>query len=279
MNLKPASRAQLVGPACVLLLGLGGAVGCSAYPTFKDAPINCSVEDEYDFDPNPPSMTFSCYGDSTPDSSVGVGAGGGVCGGQPAIVLRSSHNDDWGSTCNGSSFGPLDRSSYEGVSFWARAPGNTSKGFTISLSDANNTDKSLGGNCTTYTIPDGGVAGATITTFMDPSNPNTFISGTAIASRLPDECGNNHGNGYDLAMAVTSEWVLYTIPWGRFTQWAYPNRVPNSVLTETGNVPGTGLLTNELFSLAIRPSKEVQFELWIDKLGFYRKKKPDAGQM
>jgi hypothetical protein len=79
-------------------------------------------------------------------------------------------------------------------------------------------------------------------------------------------------------MAVTNEWALYTIPWSNFTQGAYPNRVPNSVLTETGDVPGTGLLTSKLFSLGIRPPKEAPFELWIDKLSFYRKKaNPDAG--
>jgi hypothetical protein len=45
-------------------------------------------------------------------------------------------------------------------------------------------------------------------------------------------------------------------------------------------VPGTGLLTTELFSLGIRPPKEAPFELWIADMGFYRKKvQPDAGQM
>jgi hypothetical protein len=282
MNLQPTSRAQLVGPACVLLLGLGGAVGCSAYPTLKDVSINCSVENQYDFDPSPPSITFACYGDSTPDASAGVGVGGGVCGGPSAQVLISSHNDDWGSTCNGSSFGPLDRSSYDGLSFWARAPDNSSKGFTLSLDDANTTvydpNSTPGGHCKYYNATDGGIGGSTINAAVDPAT-GQVISGSAIASRLPDECGNNKGNSYTDVVAVTSEWALYTIPWGQFTQAAYPNRVPNSVLTETGNVPGTGLLTDQLYYLAIRPSKEVAFELWIDKLGFYRKKKPDAGQM
>jgi hypothetical protein len=281
MSLKPASRAQLVGPACVLLLGLGGAVGCSAYPTLRDASINCSAEAEYDFDPL--AVTFSCYFDGTPDASAGANnsqpiGGEGLCGSQTAQVLSASHDNDWGTTCGVGNFGPLDRSNDEGLSFWARAPDNSSKGFTISLYDANNTDQSVGGNCRTYGIPDGGVQGSTITTFLDPATGQP-ISGTAIASRLPDECGNNHTNSYDFVASVTSEWILYTIPWPKFTQAAYPNRVPNPVLTETGNVPGTGLLTTQLWSLGLRPSKEVAFELWIDKLGFYRKKKPDAGQM
>ncbi len=267
-------------PLCAaLVLGLGAAVGCGAYSTFKDEPINCSVEDQYDF--NPLTVSFACYCDSTPDASVGVTPetldGVGLCGTQSAQVLFSNHCNDWGSTCgpNGN-FGPLDESAYEGVSFWARAPGNVSKGFTFSLYDANNTDKSAGGNCTTYNIADGGVQGATITAFLDPSTGQP-ISGAAIGSRLPDECGNNHTNSYDYIMAVTSEWALYTIPWADFTQSAYPNRVPNPVLTDVGNVPGTGLLTTQLFSLGIRPPKEAPSALWIDKLGFYRRTRHDAG--
>ncbi|MGA7741891.1 MAG: hypothetical protein ABSF35_09480 [Polyangia bacterium] len=279
MSLKRTSRAQLL-----LLLGLGGAVGCSAYPTFPDASSNCSVDDQYDFDPNPPTITFACYFDSTPDASAGATVvtldGNGLCGNQSAQVLTSSHCNDWGSTCNGSTFGPRDESAYQGLSFWARAPGNGSKGFTISLYDANNTPTTEGGNCTVYAIPDGGVQGSTITVYQDPNNPGATISGAAIATRLPNECGNNKTNSYDYVMSVTSDWVLYTIPWPDFTQSAYPNRVPNVDLTQTGNVPGTGLLTTELFSLGIRPPKEAPFELWIADMGFYRKKvQPDAGQM
>ena len=286
---KRISRAQLPrGLACVLLLGLGGAVGCNAYPTFRDEPINCSVEAEYEFDPNPPSVSFACYFAATPDASAGASPGQiegeGLCGARSAQVLRSSHCNDWGSTCNGSNFGPsgsgIDRSTYEGVSFWARAPGNTSKGFTISLYDANTTDIGSGGNCRIYTGADGGLQGSTISAFQDPNNPGTTIGGAAIASRFPDECGNNRTDGFDNQMVVTSEWALYTIPFGRFTQTAFPNRVPNSVLTEAGNVPGTGLLTTELWSLSIRPPKEAAFEIWIAKLGFYKKVQtagPDAG--
>jgi hypothetical protein len=206
-------------------------------------------------------------------------------------VIRVSHHNDWGINCSFNSFAdhttnpdgswwyfPRDESAWEGLSFWARAPGNTSKGFTLALDDANTTVNTKGGKCKAYNAADGGLGGSTINAALDPAT-GQVISGSAIASRQPDECENNKGNSYTDVVTVTSEWVFYTIPWVQFAQQAFPNRVPNSVLTETGNVPGTGLLTNELFSLAIRPPKEVQFELWIDKLGFYRKKKPDAGQM
>jgi hypothetical protein len=265
----------------VLLLGLGAAVGCSAYPTFKEVPINCSAEDQYEFDPNAVSTSVSCYGDPyTADASQSVAGGDGPCGSKSALVLRTSHYNDWGSGCNFYSFAaydnattksiPRDEHTWEGLSFWARAGENTSKGFTISLSDANNTKIADGGNCKVYSV-DGGTAGQIIVNLTDP-NTGQSISGSATASRLPDECGNNRGNGYDFVMTVTSEWAFYTIPWEKFTQWAYPNRVPNPVLTETGTVAGTGLLTSKLFGLGIRPPKEAPFELWIDKLNFYRKK-------
>jgi hypothetical protein len=296
MSLKPASRAQLVGPACVLLLGLGGAVGCSAYPTFKDTTINCSVEDQYDFDPNPVSPAGRCDGDSTPDASASVNSetieGKGRCGSTQALVFRSSHHNDWGTNCQFTSFNsydqststtiPRNESAWEGLSFWARAPDSSSKGFTLSLDDANTTvydpNSTPGGHCKYYNATDGGIGGSTINAAVDPAT-GQIISGSAIASRLPNECGNNKGNSYTDVVAVTSEWAFYTIPWDQFTQAAYPNRVPNSALTETGNVPGTGLLTDQLYYLSIRPSKEVDFELWIDKVRFYREMKPDAGQM
>jgi hypothetical protein len=200
-------------------------------------------------------------------------------------VLTSAHNNDWGSTCGpNSDFGPLDESAYEGISFWARASEGTSQGFTFSLYDANNTlaadpknpNAPGSGHCKNYNATDGGIAGSTTVGVVDPQT-NQVLTGVAVASRQPDECGNNKTNSYDYVMAVTNKWALYTIAWANFTQGAYPNRVPNSVLTETGDVPGTGLLTSELFSFGIRPPKEAPFELWIDKLSFYRKKVHDAG--
>ncbi len=298
MRLRRILRAQFVcpaGPVCMLLLGLAGAVGCSAYPTLRDVPINCSVEDQYDFDPRPVGLDAWCSGDGiTPDASATANPatldGDGVCKSTQALVFSASHNNDWGSTCGFNNFAtydnttkltsPRDESPWDGLSFWARDPGNTSKGFTISLDDANTTvydiNSTPGGHCKIYSV-DGGTQGQTIVTLTDPSTGQT-ISGAATTSRLPDECGNNRGNGYYDVLVVTSEWAFYTIPWNQFTQWPYPNRVPNSVLTDTGPVPGTGLLTAELYGLGLRPPKETAFELWIAKLGFYREKKPpDAG--
>jgi hypothetical protein len=289
MRLNRESREQFLRArqlyAGVLLLGLGGTAGCSSEPLYRDEPINCStVEADYDFDPMPATFTFSCYYDGTPDGGgpLNPTVGDGPCGSKSALGFISSHNNDWGSTCNGSTFGPIDRSNYEGFSFWARAAAGTSQGFTFSLYDANDTlapdpthPNAPGGHCKNYNATDGGIAGSTTVVVTDPQT-NQVLSGVAVASRQPDECGNNKTNSFDYVMAVTNEWALYTIPWSKFTQGAFPNRAPNSVL-DAGTVPGTGLLTTELYSLGIRPPKEAPFELWIDKLSFYRQKLHDAG--
>jgi len=310
MSLTSASSARFfrsTGPALVVLLGLGGAVGCSAYSTLRDVAIDCKVDTEpytqYEFDPNTVLPDVVCDGDSTPDAfptghytqNVEPIEGNGRCESTRSLVIRVSHHNDWGINCTFNSFAnhtvnpdgswtyfPRDESAWEGLSFWARAPDNTSKGFTLSLDDANTTvydaQKTPGGHCKNYNAADGGLGGATINAAVDPAT-GQIISGAAVASRLPDECGNNKGNSYTDVVTVTSEWAFYTIPWNQFTQQAYPNRVPNSVLTEVGTVPGIGLLTNKLYYLSIRPPKEAPFELWMDKVTFYRKKghRPDAG--
>jgi hypothetical protein len=269
--------------------------------------IDCKVDTEpytaYEFDPNTVVPDVVCDGDSTPDAfptghytqNVEPIEGNGRCESTQSLVIRVSHHNDWGINCSFNSFAdhivnpdgswmytPRDESAWEGLSFWARAPGNVSKGFTIYLDDANTTvmdpNSTPGGHCKIYSAADGGLGGSTINAAVDPAT-GQVVSGSAIATRLPDETGNNKGNSYYDVVTVTSEWAFYTIPWGQFAQQAYPNRVPNSVLTETGNVPGTALLTNKLFFLSIRPPKEAPFELWMDKVSFYRKKGhgPDAG--
>jgi hypothetical protein len=304
MSLKPASSAQLprlARPALVLLLGLGGAVGCSAYPSLRDEPINCSADSDYEFDPSTVSTNMRCDRDSTPDCGQSAPTlvpieGGGRCGSNAALEISLVHNNDWGAHCpfinfivnygtsdaGTSTSLPRDESAWEGLSFWARAPGNVSKGFTVYLDDANTTVMDInytpGGHDKIYSAADGGLGGATINAAVDPAT-GQVISGAAVASRQPDETGNNKGNSYYAVMLVTSEWVFYTIPWKQFTQQPYPNRVPNSILTQTGDVPGTGLLTNQLYGLTIGPPKEAPFDLWLDQVTFYRKKGhgPDAG--
>ena len=291
MTIKRTSRTQLLRPACLLLLGLGGAGGCAAYPTVKDVPVNCSVENGYEFDlvdafdkvGNPQTLWgFSgdsiCNPPAPGDASVSLAVepikGEARCGSTAALVLRASHCNDWGGMFGFNSLGVngkgLDRSKYEGMSFWARAPGNTSKGFTLLLDDANTAAGVSDSRCKAYAA-DGGVQGQSTGTIVDQNG--NVISGVVGAAPLPDQCGNS----YVAPVVVTSEWAFYPVPFSSFTQTATPNRVPNSVLTETGGIPGTGLLTSALWNLILRFPKESNLELWIDNLAFYRKATPDAG--
>jgi hypothetical protein len=293
----------VMGAICagVLLLGLGGSVGCDKYPTYKDVPINCSVTDQYDFAPlagfesafwgpsgdtlcNPASLSKAVQSD-----------GGPQCGTmKAALVIRSSHCNDWGSLTGFSNFGSpaKDESACLGLSFWARSPGNSTKTFTILLDDMNTfkqdpptTDASaqqeIDGGTGSYCVDltaDGGTApqsGPSPGTTFDPSG--NIIPGSSGAAPLPNQCGNS----YSAIVLVTSEWRLYTIPWAKFVQDANPNRVPNSDLTQIGPTAGTALLTNRLRNLVLRFPKEAEMELWLADMGFYAPKgtlpRNDAG--
>ncbi len=280
MSCKRISRARLgTAPLCLLLFSLGGAAGCTTYQTFKVVPVDCTADDGYAIKSFNAFETvgdtpFWTAGDKTPDAgttdTVQTIPDGPRCGSKAAVVLRTSGNNDWGSIFGLNVFNPGDVSMYEGLSFWARAPGNTTKGFTLSLDDPNTANIS-GSNCKFYGSAGG--TGAPGGTAIDPNTGQTLSSGTVTRAIYPDECGNS----YTTVVLATSEWEFYTVPFSAFHQTATPNRVPNAVLTEAGNVPGTGLLTNKLLTFILRWPKQATAELWLDDLGFYRRQM-DAGQ-
>jgi hypothetical protein len=191
--------------------------------------------------------------------------GGGRCGSKAATVFRSAHNNDWGSMYGYNNFGPIDRSQDDGISFWARAPGNTTKGFTLLLDDPN-----TAASTTSYCVDNGpsndSSSGQGTATGAN-GGEGVSTSGSASFSGYPESCGNS----YAAVMLVTSGWTFYAVPFSQFQQSAEPNRVPNERLTKVGNVPGTGLLTQDLRYLVLRFPKESNAELWLDNLAFYRK--------
>lgn len=267
--------------ALFLLLGLAVVSGCDSYTTLKDVALDCSLEDGYEFLPMSTldkvgDKVFWGSGDNTPGKSVGSDADGNVlvesmpdgprCGSGAAAVVRASGNNDWGCLFGFNLFGaPRDASAYEGLSFWARSPGPTTKGFLLLLNDPNTAIMS---GVTSHCIDLGAeTAGSqAIQVYVDGQAVST--SGAVTRPTLANECGN----GYGLAMSVTSDWRLYTIPFGAFQQDPKPNRVPNALLTNVGNVPENGLLTDQLLSLILRMPKAAKAELWLDNLAFYRKK-------
>jgi hypothetical protein len=296
-------RAVGVAVASTLLLALGGVFTCSTYPTYKGLPDDCAAVQEYELyslDKDPLKGTRDLTLDNTnnwyasPDYTPPAGAGvltnddaavkyvaftqltavdpipdGPVCGITKATVLRASHNNDWGGMFGPWDFGttPQNASDWTGIGFWARAPGNTTKGFTLSLADANTETDANGGLCHIY-ITDGGTAAQT--GGGGESNPltGTTLSGSsATRAPYPDECDN----GYTVAMQVTSDWRFYPVPFSEFQQTPGPNRVPNSVF-DAGTVPGTGLLTSALRHFVFRMPRGAEGELWLARLAFYRKK-------
>jgi hypothetical protein len=247
------------------VLVLGAAGGCGAYSTIVNLPIDCSVENAYEFEPSPVDLsTAYSSGDATAGATISTTVGpipdGSLCNATTALEITAHHNDDWGALAgfygftSGNTY--RDESAYQGLSFWARAPGPTGKGFTMEIADANTfaTDADAGTNCTNY--GDAGTSG--------PKYDSTgmLIPGAATAATPPDACGNS----YSTTAKVTVGWRFYVIPFSQFHQGAMPNRVPNGVL------PGNGLLTNQLMGLVFRMPKGEDMDLWIAKLGFYRKK-------
>ncbi len=288
MSLKRTLAVQLpraagAAAAGTLLLGLGGVLGCSPYTTLKDVPIDCTADVGYNFQyiesgnalvqDDPPNSTGNWWsaGDTPPPdggvsrafSTIDQIPDGDRCGSLTADVLHSSHYNDWGSLFGYNVFKAAGAQDYQGISFWARAPGNTTKGFTIILDDDNTA--SDGSYCTPVDA-DAGTQEQGGGNFYDPST-GTIISGSTNAAPLPSQCGND----YSVAMLVTSEWRFYTIPFSAFQQSDKPNRVPNADLTNVGNVAGTGLMTSNLRVLLIRIPREAEMELWIDDLAFYKK--------
>jgi hypothetical protein len=271
MNLERRCIFVFVVPA----LGLGLS-GCSAYSTMKDLPLECDVENAYEFDPMPVPLANSYPAASDMTAGITTVAvapipEGGLCGATTALVITASHNNDWGALAGFYSFGVRDESAYQGLSFWARAPGPSNKSFTLALDDANtyaaDPDAGAGTNCRDYGA-DGGVGGPT-GGGIDPAT-NMPIPGVSIGVLPADACGNQYTN----AMTVTTDWRLYTVPFTEFHQTSMPNRAPNQELTERGPLPKSGLLTNKLMNIVIRLPRDATTELWIAKLTFYRNKPP-----
>jgi hypothetical protein len=256
------------------------------------APYAISVYESYE--PDDPSNLAPWYAaaDFTPGATITTSPNGstlpatpiegdGRCGSHSALLLESHGHHDWGSTFGDYRIGtystpaPLDVSGYEGVAFWARDPGYTSrydgpttKSIALNLVDVHGTPNIAtgymvtydGSACTNY-IADGGAA---------PNVPVSTATGSTPTGSMPvspivypaDACNNAL---FTLPIVLTDEWQLYTIPFGAFKENALPNREPH------------GLDLSALMSFTISVPKEEQLELWIDDFGFYRRNARDGG--
>lgn len=280
-----------------LALALCAALGCSTYSTYKSAPIDCSVMNAYDLDVVDSEFMMT-YGASDHTTDAGVTPkvegipGGPLCGDATALHVVGASYNDWGSLFGFYGFGNKDESAREGMSFWARAPGNGQKGITILLDDPNTFNPNAncpasadagavtiippgdGGNayCTTYCTPDAGAVTASPPAY-DPSNGMPLSSGSSTAPLPENACSNS----YQTEISLTADWAFYTIPFSQFQQQATPDRVPNSTLSMVGSSPQTKMLTSSISKVTFRLPKGSPYELWFDRLGFYGKKRGSDG--
>jgi hypothetical protein len=290
-------HAAQIARAGALLVVLGGAAGCAAYPTHKPpVPVDCTVENRYDIESidaefmMPWASPDQMNGGATMTAAVTPLPDGSLCGDTTAFLMQGANNNDWGSLAGFYSFGPHDESSRTGLSFWARISGNVDPTFNILIDDYNTYDPYItctadagaippipdsGVNCTTYCTSDGG-AGSTMVIQVD-QNGTPISSGTSTVAYPSNGCGN----AYQLQqpVVVTADWRFYTIPFYMFQQPHDARRVSsdNPSLNEQGTAPGTPMLTNRIDNMTFRFPKGGPVELWIDRLGFYRPKAGDGG--
>jgi hypothetical protein len=284
-NLRSNVRSPRLARAGAVALAFSSALGCTAYSTYKPpVPPDCSVMNAYDIENIDAELTKAWSSKDNTDGSISTDAGtipgGPLCGDGNVLVVKGDHDNDWGSLFGFYAFGRKDESTREGLSFWARAPGNTGKAFTLLLDDLNTYDPYVsctpdggtvlppgdaGAFCTTYCTLDAGASGTPPTYGPDGT---LLSSGTSVAPPPANACGNE----YSTEVVVTGDWQFYTIPFDRFQQAHNPNKVPNAVFTETGSAPGTTLMTSAIMNMIFRFPKESAEDLWISDLGFYSKK-------
>src|SRR5665213_2210036 len=96
----------------VLFLTLGGAVGCNAYPTLKNVPIDCTADSAYDiqyvytFDTTASTMFYGS-GDHPSDADVSQMPAvqsltdGARCGSTTALLLHTPITTTIGDRCSG----------------------------------------------------------------------------------------------------------------------------------------------------------------------------------
>lgn len=150
-------------------------------------------------------------------------------------------------------------------------PAYTTKGVTVYFDDALTTQTALNFNNVAnqvhsdQLIPDTCMQappsmGSCVTT-QDPNTGTTTMTGAGCVP-VPGQCGNS----YTRTLTLTDDWRLYLLPFSSFLQDALPNRHDGPMDLA------------HIFTFGVRFPKESVAEVWISKLGFYRKKASDGGR-
>jgi hypothetical protein len=260
------------------------ACGCSAVSPRPKKALDCSVKDAYDFSNifNFANGTSNWYqfADSTPGGVPDVADAGsnvlvanveapGDCGDPGdlgALELKA-----YGHNFYGTGFGDYQHNNssshaigtgYDGISFWARSPGDTDKTFMLYVDDGRTIvltpDATDGGP----TLGPGDTVPGSYCQLPPPQSlgtPACYYGGAlppAMATRVPQasECGNQ----FHTYVTTTADWQLYLIPWTELVQWPCPNRLDG------------GIDIGDIRQIEIKFLQGTNYDLWLDNIEFYR---------
>ncbi len=282
------------------------AAGCATKPRTATSTVDCAQGDAYEF-LSPAIFDFTAaepgwfqYADATPggspdltDPTVSSNIRSvvldppGRCGDTNIIKLQASgHNfygtgfgdyfhNDQGSRAHGAG--------YDGISLWARSPGNTDKTFLLSVDDGQTIvlrPPAVDGGGLPGPLPgdqdldgDGFIGPGDIVRGTRCRLPPTqtlvrvacYSSATlppAAATRVPepDECGNQ----FHAYVTTTDDWQLFLLPWDELVQWPCPNRLSG------------GIDPADIAGFTITFIQGSTYDLWLDNIAFYRRRL-DAG--
>jgi hypothetical protein len=287
---------------CAALVG----AGCAAKPRAATGTVDCSQGDGYEFS-SPPLFDFNgdqkgqvgwfLYADETPGGFPDPALGSNVttvlldppgrCGDTHVVELKAFGHNFYGTGFGDYQHNPestrANGTGFDGISFWARSPGNTDKTFLWSMDDgrtivlrppapdggglppATPADQDLDGD---GLIGPGDIAGGTrcrLPPTQTVIRAACYANGTlppASATRVPepDECGNS----FHTYVTTTDDWQLYLLPWDQLVQWPCPNRLAG------------GIDPADIAGITITFIQGSTYDLWLDNIAFYRRRL-DAG--
>jgi hypothetical protein len=282
---------------CVLLVVAG--CGTSNRQTAEPGLVDCSAGDAYEFlnisnfDASGDSGWFS-YADPTPNGkfelrqSVNFPDSPPRCGDAGRLELVASglnfYGAGFGDWAHNEEGGRARGAGYEGISFWARSPGNTDKTFMLYVDDgrtivlrgtveggstavpSGSNDQDLNGN---GLRDSGDIAGGTSCRIPPPDEVGRaacYFGGAlppSTPTRVPepDECGNR----FHTLVTTTQNWQLFFLPWDKLVQFPCPNRLEG------------GINPDDIAMLEIKFAQGTNYEVWLDNIAFYRLR-ADAGR-
>jgi hypothetical protein len=271
------------------------------------ASVACSVANAYQFSPfdmfEGGDSGWYLYTDKTPGGVPHIPGGVPIpadnsnvpvtqlnpprCGSTGALELEAYGNNYWGAGFadwkHNARSGQGDGHEYQGISFWARSPGNTDKTFLLRVDDdrtyVTQTPATDAGSLPAVISGDqdldgdgllgpGDIAAETnckLPPAQKLGDPACYYGGVQAPDAVtrvpqPGECGNP----FHTYVTTTEDWQLYLIPWSRLVQWPCPNRL------EGGIDPYT------IRKIEVRLEQGTHYDIWLDDIQFYRLR-ADAG--